>query len=379
MPTADVSPYDALLVLSFGGPEGPDDVLPFLENVTRGRNIPRERLEEVGEHYYAFGGRSPINDQNRQLVRALDARLAARGISLPVYWGNRNWAPYLADELELMRRDGVGRAAVFVTSAYSSYSGCRQYREDLAEAVAVVGTEAPRLDRLRHCFDQPGFVEANVDGVVAALGELPDPVAAQAHLVFVTHSIPVAMAEASGPDGHAYGAQHEAVMRGVADTVARRTGVVRPYSLVYCSRSGSPHVPWLEPDVNAHLSSLAEQGVTGVVMVPIGFVSDHMEVVFDLDTEATETARALGLMSARAATAGTHPAFVDAVVDLLGERAAVERGEPVERTSLGPPGPFPDVCAAGCCQRPGSTRPALCGVDSPTYAELESGRLGEWL
>lgn len=374
---AEACPYDALLVLSFGGPEGSEDVIPFLENVTRGRDIPRERLEEVATHYHAFGGRSPINDQNRALVAALDERLATRRISVPVYWGNRNWYPHLADELELMRRNGVERAAVFVTSAYSSYSGCRQYREDMADAVAVVGTDSPRLDRLRHCFDHPGFVEANVDGVVGALGDLPAGVADQAHLVFVTHSIPDQMAAASGPDGDAYVAQHEAVASGVADGVAQRTGTDRPYELVYCSRSESPQTPWLEPDVNTHLSDLAARGARGAVLVPIGFVSDHMEVVFDLDTEATGTAQGLDLPVVRAATAGTHPAFVDAIVDLVVERAAVERGEPVDRVSLGAPGPFPDVCAAGCCGRPGSTRFALCGVDSPTYADIVGARSGE--
>jgi ferrochelatase len=357
-------PYDAVLLVSFGGPESPDDVLPFLENVTRGRDVPRGRLEEVAEHYHAFGGRSPINDQNRELLAALRDDLAASGPDVPVYWGNRNWDPYLADELARMRDDGITRVAAFITSAYSSYSGCRQYREDLAAAVAKVGPGAPRIDRIRHYFDHPGFVAANVDGVLAALKQLPGGRAGPARLVYVTHSIPTAMADTAGPEGGAYVAQHEAVAAAVTDGVADRTGVRHAYDLVYCSRSGSPHVPWLEPDVNDHLELLAATRTEAVVLAPIGFVSDHMEVVFDLDTEAMETARRLGLTAARAATAGTHPAFVAAIRDLLVERAAAERGEQPERASIGPPGPSHDVCPAGCCPNLRGPKPALCGLDS---------------
>jgi ferrochelatase len=356
-----------LLVVSFGGPEGQEDVIPFLENVTRGKGIPAERLEDVGEHYRAFGGKSPINDQNRALIAGIEHRLAELGLSLPVYWGNRNWDPYLADELRRMAADGVTRAAAFVTSAYSSYSGCRQYREDLAEAVAAVGPGVPRIDRIRHCFDQPGFIAANVDGVVGALGELPSAAAAAARLVYVTHSIPVSMAETSGPAGGAYVAQHEAVARAVTEQVAKRTGVSYEYDLVYCSRSGPPQMPWLEPDINDHLASLSDSGVPGVVMAPIGFLSDHMEVAYDLDTEALATAEALGIPAARAATAGTHPDFVNTVVDLLLERAAVERGGHVTRRSIGAPGPSHDICPAGCCPNPRSAKPALCGTDEPPY------------
>jgi protoporphyrin/coproporphyrin ferrochelatase len=361
-----VQPYDAFLLVSFGGPEGPDDVLPFLENVTRGRGVPPERLEEVAGHYQAFGGRSPINDQNRALLAAMAAELARSGAEVPVYWGNRNWDPYLAATLARMRDAGVTRAAAFVTSAYSSYSGCRQYREDLAAAVAEVGPGAPRIDRLRHYFDHPGFVAANVDGVLAALDGLPAEVAPRARLVFVTHSIPTAMAETSGPTGGAYAAQHRAVAAAVTAAVAERTGLSLAADLVYCSRSGSPHVPWLEPDVNDHLEELAAAGVPGVVLAPIGFISDHMEVVFDLDTEAMDTATRLGIPVARAATAGTHPAFVAAIRDLFVERAAVERGERPVRASIGPPGPSHDVCPAGCCPNPRGPRPALCGSDSVT-------------
>jgi protoporphyrin/coproporphyrin ferrochelatase len=357
-------PYDALLLVSFGGPESPADVLPFLENVTRGRDIPRTRLEEVAEHYHAFGGRSPINDQNRALLAALRSELAAAGPDVPVYWGNRNWDPYLADELAKMRDDGITRAAAFITSAYSSYAGCRQYREDLAAAAAKVGPGAPRIDRIRHYFDHPGFVAANVDGVLAALDQLPGGSAGPARLVYVTHSIPTAMAGTAGPEGGAYVTQHEAVVAAVTDGVADRTGVRREHDLVYCSRSGAPHVPWLEPDVNDHLEQLAAGGTEAVVLAPIGFVSDHMEVVFDLDTEAVETARRLGLAVARAATAGTHPAFVAAIRDLLVERAAAERGERPDRASIGPPGPSHDVCPAGCCPNLRGPKPALCGLDS---------------
>ncbi|PSL03716.1 ferrochelatase [Haloactinopolyspora alba] len=362
-----VDPYDALLVVSFGGPESDDDVMPFLENVTRGRGVPRERLEEVAEHYYEFGGRSPINAQNRALVANIEHLLAEIGISMPVYWGNRNWDPYLADELTRMRDNGIGRAAVFITSAYDSYSGCRQYREDLADAVAAVGPGAPRLDRLRHSFDHPGFITANADGVVGALGDLPAQLTGRARIVFVTHSIPVAMAETSGPSGGAYVAQHEAVAEAVAAQVAERTGVQRPFDLVYCSRSGPPEMPWLEPDVNDHLASLAADGVEAVILAPIGFLSDHMEVAYDLDTEAIATAKELGVAAARAATAGTHPDFVATVVDLLTERAAVERGEDVTRASVLSLGPAPDVCPAGCCPNLRESRPALFGEDAPPH------------
>jgi ferrochelatase len=360
-PRRNVDPYEALLVVSFGGPERSDEVRPFLENVTRGRGVSASRLTEVAGHYLRFGGRSPINDQNRALVAALEQELDRMSLSLPVYWGNRNWHPYLADELARMRNDGVRRAAVFVTSAYSSYSGCRQYREDLASAAAAVGAGAPRMDRLRHCFDHAGFVQANADGVVAALMDLPADVAHEARLVYVTHSIPTAMAETSGPAGGAYEAQHRAVAAAVTLDVEGRMEARYDYDLVYCSRSGPPQVPWLEPDVNDHLKTLAA-AVPGVVLAPIGFVSDHMEVVFDLDTEALGTARGLGLPAARAATAGTHPAFVAAICELLIERAAIERGEPVVRASVGPPGPSHDVCPVGCCPNLVGPRPALCGA-----------------
>ena len=365
---SDVTPYDALLVLSFGGPEKPEDVVPFLENVTRGRGIPRERLEQVGEHYFLFGGRSPINDQNRALIAAIEADLAAHGIDLPVYFGNRNWDPYLADTLATMKADGVTRAAVLTTSAYSSWSSCRQYRENLYDAVQEV-PGAPRLDRLRQYYNHPGFLEPSVDAVLAALGELPDG-GDGARLVFVTHSIPTAMAESSGSDDPAgqqrpaYVRQHLSAADEVTSRVDAATGRTHRHDLVYCSRSGAPSTPWLEPDVNDHLEALAADGANEVVLVPIGFVSDHMEVIYDLDTEAMETAERLGMRVVRAATAGVDPRFVAMVRDLLLERAAAERDEQPARTAVGSLPAGPDVCGRGCCPNPRAPRPALCGRDS---------------
>ncbi|WP_410536000.1 ferrochelatase [Streptomyces sp. KL2] len=363
----DARPYDALLLLSFGGPEGPDDVVPFLENVTRGRGIPRERLEEVGQHYHLFGGVSPINAQNRELLAALREDFAANGLDLPVYWGNRNWAPYLTDTLREMAADGRRRILVLATSAYASYSGCRQYRENLAEALAALeaeGLPVPRVDKLRHYFNHPGFVRPVTDGVLASLAELPEDVRAGAHLVFTTHSIPLSQAETSGPAGGAYVAQHLDVARVIADAVREETGVDRPWELVYQSRSGAPHIPWLEPDICDHLETLRGQGAPAAVMVPIGFVSDHMEVLYDLDTEAMAKAEELGLPAVRSATVGADPRFAAAVRDLVTERAAAERGERPERCALGALGPSHDVCPVGCC--PARTpKPAAAGADSP--------------
>jgi ferrochelatase len=357
----DTTPYDALLLVSFGGPEKPDDVVPFLRNVTQGKGVPDERLEEVGRHYYDRGGRSPINDQNRDLLAAVESDLEANGVKLPVYWGNRNWDPFLSDTLAQMKADGIGRVAAFLTSAYSSYSGCRQYREDLAEAVAAV-PGAPGVDRLRTYFNHPGFIEPMVDATLTALADLPEEARRGGHLVFVTHSIPVAMNESSGPRGGSYVAQHRVVVSEVVERVREETGHRYPSDLVFCSRSGPPRVPWLEPDVNDHLRALHGRGVQGVVVVPIGFVSDHMEVVHDLDTEARETAEELGLPFARAATAGVDPRFVAMVRDLLLERSAEARGEQVERAAVGTE-PAWDVCPLGCCPNPRGHRPALCGRD----------------
>ena len=346
----DARPFDALLYVSFGGPERPEDVVPFLENVTAGRGIPRERLEEVGQHYFLFGGKSPINDLNRDVIKAVREDLDAAGVDLPIYWGNRNWDPYLKDTMRQMVDDGVRHAAYLVTSAYSSYSGCRQYREDLAGAVEGLDLQ---LTRLRLYFNHPGFVQPFVEATAEALDAAPDGT----HVAFVTHSIPDAMNDASGGPGvGAYRKQHEEVARLVTEAVGidpART------ALVYCSRSGSPHTPWLEPDVNDHIEQLAADGVPGVVVVPIGFVSDHMEVVYDLDTEAKATAEQFGLWFRRVATPGTHPDFVAMVRDLLDERAASVRGEDRPRSVVGQCAPNPDVCPVDCCANLRAPKPAV--------------------
>jgi ferrochelatase len=353
--------YDALLLVSFGGPEGPDDVVPFLENVTRGRGIPRERLVEVGAHYASFGGVSPINAQNRELLRELREDLAANGIDLPVYWGNRNWSPYLADTLREMRGDGVRSAACFMTSAYATYSGCRQYRENLADAVAAVEADgrgaAPALDKLRHYFDHPGFVDPTVDAVVDAVAEVA---VASPRVVFTTHSIPLASEATSGPEGHAYVAQHRAVAALVHAAVAARVAVEPTWDLVYQSRSGAPGMPWLEPDISDHLDVLKAIGTEGAVLVPIGFVSDHMEVVWDLDTVALGHAAEIGLPASRASTVGTEPRFVAMVRELVLERVGL--ASPRALSTLGP---SYDVCPVGCCPNPRGERPALCGRIEP--------------
>ncbi|MER7830707.1 ferrochelatase [Streptomyces sp. NPDC095602] len=368
----DPAPYDALLLLSFGGPEGPDDVVPFLENVTRGRGIPKERLKEVGQHYFRFGGVSPINAQCRALLAALREDFAAAGLDLPVYWGNRNWTPYLTDTLREMVRDGRRRIAVLATSAYASYSGCRQYRENLADALAALEAEGlplPKIDKLRHYFNHPGFVEPMVEGVLRSLAELDEGVRSGAHLAFTTHSIPDSAADTSGPvqdhgDGGAYVKQHLDVARLIADAVRERTGTAHPWRLVYQSRSGAPHIPWLEPDICDHLEELHKEGAPAAVMVPIGFVSDHMEVLYDLDTEATAKAAELGLPVRRSATVGADPRFAAAIRELLLERAATERGATVERCALGALGPSHDLCPVGCCPAR-AERPAAAGADSP--------------
>ncbi|HEU5485191.1 MAG TPA: ferrochelatase [Microlunatus sp.] len=360
--TDALDPYDAVLLVSFGGPERPEDVVPFLQNVTRGRGIPTERLAEVGQHYFLFGGRSPINDQCRELLAALRAELDGRGIAQPIFWGNRNWDPYLTDVARQLEADGFRRVLVLTTSAYPSYSSCRQYRENLYDAFAET---AVAVDRIRHYADTDGFVTASVDATVEAVDSLGDGL--QPRLVFVTHSIPTAMAETAGPQPHSAAGGYVDWHRLVAAEVTRRVAALRPiaddHDLVFCSRSGPPSQPWLEPDVNDHLTALAGAGERAAVAVPIGFVSDHMEVAFDLDTEAAATARELGLPFARAATAGTHPAFVSGLVDLLTERAAVARGELVSEPVIsgGEVGRY--SCPAGCCpnlRQP--ERPALCGL-----------------
>ncbi len=360
----DVAPYDAVLLVSFGGPEGPDDVLPFLENVTRGRDIPRERLEEVGEHYHLFGGRSPINDQNRELLAAVREDLSGAGIDLPVYWGNRNWAalPHRRGPADGRRRHHPGgllrhQRLLVVLQLPAVPRGPRRGR-------GRPSPDAPRLDRLRQYFNHPGFVEPVVDATLAALAELPESVRDGAHLTFVTHSIPESMNEGSGRQGNAYVNQHRSVVAAVVDRVRQETGRRNPHELVYCSRSGPPHVPWLEPDVNDHLEALSRKEAPGVVLVPIGFVSDHMEVVYDLDTEALTTAAKLDLPAVRAATPGIDPRFVAVVRDLLVERAATERGEKPRRRAVGSLQAWWDLCGVGCCPNPLGDRPAVGGVEA---------------
>jgi protoporphyrin/coproporphyrin ferrochelatase len=307
--------YDALLLVSFGGPESPDDVMPFLENVLRGRNVPRERMLEVAEHYYHFGGKSPINDQNRALIAALKEVLP-----MPVYWGNRNWHPLLADTLRQMRSDGVERALALMTSAFSSYSGCRQYREDVERARTEIGAGAPEIDKIRQFYNHPGFIATMKDRVAEALKQLPG-----AQLVFTAHSIPMSMASTS---------RYEAQLREVCKLVGEGP-------LVFQSRSGPPTQPWLEPDIS---DWLRESRPPKVVIVPIGFISDHMEVVYDLDTEARETCEKLGIEMVRAGTPGTHPLFIAMIKDLVDERLRNED-------------PAFDRCAEDCCPSPPMGRP----------------------
>jgi len=344
--------YDAFLLVSFGGPEGPDDVMPFLQNVTRGRGVPPERLASVAEHYYAVGGVSPINQQCRDLLAAIRSAFPASGLSLPVYWGNRNWTPYLTDTVRTMTADGVRCAVALVTSAYSSYSSCRQYLEDIEQARAEVGPDAPRIDKIRRFFNHPGFIEPFAASAGAALATLPADLRDDAHLVFTAHSIPVAMAEASGPGGTN---RYVAELTEAAGLVAERTGAgTHPWTLAYQSRSGPPSQPWLEPDIRDHLEELSKSGVRAVVVVPVGFVSDHMEVRHDLDVEAAETADSLGLAFARAATPGSHPRFVSMITELVQERLALP-----DDTAPGVPS---HDCPADCCRyvaagRPGGSRP----------------------
>jgi ferrochelatase len=329
--------HDALLLVSFGGPDGHDDVLPFLENVTRGRNVSRERLLEVAEHYYHFGGRSPINDQNRQLVAAIERELNDHGPRLKAYWGNRNWHPLLADTLRKMAADGVRRALAFVTSAFSSYSGCRQYREDIARAQQEAGAAAPQVDKLRAFFNHPGFIEPMIEKTRAALERIPAERRDDAPLVFAAHSIPLAMAA-----GCLYEEQLRESSRLVADGVGRAD-----WHLAYQSRSGPPQQRWLEPDIGDFLERCRGSGVgcRDVVVVPIGFISDHMEVVYDLDTEARQLCERLGINMVRAATVGAHPRFVRMIRELIEERTA----ESPQRLALGTLGPSHDICPDDCC------------------------------
>ena len=425
-----LAPYDAILLQSYGGPRRPEDVLPFMRNATAGRGVPDSRLVEVSGHYQSVGGASPINARNAELRDALQARLAERGSTLPIVVGNRNWHPFVSQALRELADAGARRVLALPTAAFGSYSGCRQYREDLAGAVALLadgadgstgeGFEADAaarvggdgggpveltVDKTRPYYNTPGLLQANIDAIVEAYGALAEQgvAAADARLVLVTHSIPLGMeagsapgegAESthgiSGPTGAgprepgvaadlstevSYVAQHEALAAVLVPEVARRLGLETVEAdLVYCSRSGPPQARWLEPDVNDHLEALAAGHLTdghpverpgGVVVAPFGFISDHMEVVFDLDTEAAQTARDLGMPYARAATVGTHPAFVDSLVDILFERAAAARGEDVRPDSTTGVGPFHTVCPDSCCRNGGRHpgRPAHHGTD----------------
>jgi len=328
-------PYDALLVVSFGGPEGMDEVIPFLQNVLRGRNIPEPRMREVAHHYELFGGVSPLNGQNRALIAALRAELETSGPNLPIYWGNRNCAPLLPDTLQQMKQDGIQRALAFFTSAYSSYSGCRQYREDIQKAQAAVGTGAPEVDKLRVFYNHPGFIEPTVENVQRALEQIPQEQRARARVAFTAHSIPKAMAA-----GCAYEDQLREVCRLVAENLS-----LQNWNLVYQSRSGPLAQPWLEPDILKHLSDLKTEGIADVVIAPVGFISDHMEVLYDLDTEARQHCEEIGLNMIRAATVGTHPSFIRMIRELILERIGTE----TTRRSLGTYGPSHDVCPVDCC------------------------------
>ncbi|MCB0138582.1 MAG: ferrochelatase [Caldilineaceae bacterium] len=342
------TPYDALLLLSFGGPEGMDEVMPFLENVLRGRNVPPARMMEVAHHYEQFNGVSPINAQNRALIAALETELAAHNIELPIYFGNRNWHPLLTDTMQQMVDDGVQRVLTFFTSIYSSYSGCRQYRENLyGAAQSLTRGQAPHFDKIRMAYNHPLFIEANAVRIQDALAHIPAARRNAAQLVFTAHSIPIAMAQ-----NCQYVEQLMETGRLVAEVVKHPH-----WQLVYQSRSGPPTVPWLEPDICDHLQALHEQGVQDVVIAPIGFISDHMEVIFDLDTEARQLCDALGLNMVRAATVGTHPAFVQMLRELVEERINPN----AERRAMGRLPASHDLCPADCCLsgRPGPAQPAM--------------------
>lgn len=345
---------DGLLLLSFGGPEGPEDVIPFLENVTRGRGIPRARLDEVAQHYLHFGGVSPINALNRQIIAAVEAELDAAGLDLPVYFGNRNWHPMVEDTVATMTADGVRSALVFPTSAWGGYSGCRQYDEDITRARAAVGAGAPELVKLRQYFDHPLLIESFADAITAAVQQIPADRRAGVRLVFTAHSIPVSADIAAGPPADG-GRLYSRQVAEAARLCAAATGFT-DYDVVWQSRSGPPQVPWLEPDIVDHLDVLHGKGIDAVVVCPVGFVSDHLEVIWDLDNEASARAAELGMAFARAATPGTDPRFARMIVELIQERlgggAVRELGE-VPGYGCTVDGA---LCAPGCCAPP--SRPA---------------------
>lgn len=341
--------YDALILVSFGGPEGPDDVMPFLENVLRGKNVPHARMLEVAEHYKQFGGVSPINAQNRELLTAIKQDLEAHDINLPIYWGNRNWDPLLPDTLRQMKADGIKKALAFFTSIYSCYSGCRQYRENIIDARAEVGEGAPEVHKLRMPFNHPLYIEASVSRVQSAFDQIEASRRSDTRFVFTAHSIPMSMA-----DGSNYAIQLEETCRLIMESIGDN-----PWRLVYQSRSGPPHQPWLEPDVCDYLQELkTETDVKDIVLMPVGFVSDHMEVLYDLDHEAKDLCDEIGINMIRAASVGTHPHFVAMVRELI-----LERTSGTEKRAIGNMPANWDVCPQNCCtynpQRPpASARPS---------------------
>lgn len=341
--------YDAILVMSFGGPDKAEDVVPFLENVTRGRGIPKERLEEVGEHYYQFGGKSPINEQNLALIAALEEELAEAGLDLPVYYGNRNWHPLITDTMQQMVDDGVQRAVAFFTSGFSCYSGCRQYRENIVAAQEAV-EGAPEIDKIRVFYNHPGFIYPMVDNVRDALSNWEADQRDDVHIIFTAHSIPMGQARNS-----AYEKQLKESCRIIAELLETDN-----YELVYQSRSGPPQVPWLEPDIVDYMEEIHEQGINDVIIVPVGFISDHMEVMFDLDTEALEAAEEMGMKMVRADTVGTAKPFVQMIRELVEERMTTN---PV-REALGQYDANHDICPVDCClpgKRP--ARPATASAE----------------
>jgi protoporphyrin/coproporphyrin ferrochelatase len=343
--------YEALLVVSFGGPESREDVIPFLENVLRGRSVPQERMLAVAEHYYHFDGKSPINQQTRDLISAIKAELAQHGPNLPVYWGNRNWHPMLADTLREMKRDGVRRALAFVTSAFSSYSGCRQYREDIARAQAEVGRGAPEIEKLRAFFNHPGFLEATEDRLREALAQVPENVRPNTQIVYTAHSIPISMANSCD-----YVRQLKEVRKLVSARVGMRNDV-----LVYQSRSGAPGQPWLEPDILDYLREVKARSLaSAVVLTPISFICDHMEVLYDLDVEARRLCDSLSLPMVRAKTVGVHSKFISMIRELILEQTIPG----TERRALGSLAARADVCEESCCPAPQKTgRPITVSHD----------------
>lgn len=344
LPPLSEVPIDAILLVSFGGPEGPDEVMPFLENVLRGKNVPHARMLEVAEHYQHFGGVSPINAQCRELLDAIRGECTRRGITLPIYWGNRNWHPLLPETLQTMSQSGVRRAIAFFTSMFSCYSGCRQYRENLAAAVAEVGPGAPLLEKTRMGFNHPKFIEAQRDCLKAALASVPEEERDATLVLFCAHSIPKSMADHS---------RYEAQLREASRLICEAAGH-EPWELVYQSRSGPPQQPWLEPDVCDRIRELAStQNLRHVVLQPVGFISDHMEVLYDLDEEAASVCKELNIHMVRAATVGVHPQFVSMIVDLIEERLRTG----TDRPCLGSFGPSHDVCPADCCLYPQTGRP----------------------